>query len=143
MKVQTEFTLYRNTQYPLDGTASGAVWSYPGTALTANTTQLLASMGLTLQYARWVLVWNPNTNESPTGVRLVSADSGPANEAEQASFSRANYANPRVDSVDVTNQLKAIIAAGMSKSIAHQTYGNGGNGCKIYGSWIECVWGQP
>lgn len=141
MRCQTEIILYRNSQHALDGSISGAVWAYPGTALSANTVQLYAQMGLTLVYARWMLAWNPNTGPSPTGVRLVNADSGPSNEGEMARFLIANANTPRVDAVDVTTPLKYWLAAGNQKTLAHQTCGNGTNGCKIFASVIECVWG--
>lgn len=137
MKVQTEFTLYRSAEQALKGTPDGAAWAYPGAALSANTTQFYAQMGLTLQFARWVVAWNPDTGSSPTGVRLVLADSGPTNEVEVASFLASNCTTPRVDAADVTRQLQSLAA---QKTIAHQTCGNGQNGCKIYGSWVECVW---
>ena len=136
--VQTEFTLYRNSQHPLAGTIGGARWQYPGTALTANTTQFYADENLALSYARWVLVWNPNTSASPTGVRLIHADSGPTNEVELARFLRTYTNTPVVDAVDITADLQGLTE---HKTLAHQTAGNGQGGCKIYGSWIECIWG--
>ena len=135
---QTEFTLYRNSQYPLKGTVSGCCWKYPGAALTANTTQFYADENLPLTYARWVVVWNPNTFQSPTGIRFISADLGPTNEAEIARFLTANVTTPIVDAVDITTELQALTK---QKTLAHQTTGNGQWGCKIYGSWIECIWG--
>ncbi len=136
-RVQTEFTLYRNSGAPLLGTAPGCCWSYPGAALSASTTQFYANEDLSLVFARWVLVWNPNTRGSPTGVRLVTADLGPVNVAEIARFTATDTGTPVVDAVDITTVLQELTE---QKTIAHQTFGNGQWGCKIYGSWIECLW---
>jgi len=146
MSIQTEFMLYRDAAVGLAGTVDGANWAWPGQALTASTFVIRADHGLgQIKRARWVLVWNPRTSNpaSPTGVRLVSADLGPANIIEQAriiSPSDQAYNSPKVDAVDITSQLNAIIAAGQLKTIGQQTFGNGGNGCLIYASWLEVVW---
>ncbi len=146
MSIQTEFTLYRDAAVGLSGTVDGSNWAWPGQALTASTFVLRADQGLgQVKHARWVLVWNPRTNNpaSPTGVRLVSADLGPTNIQEICritSPSNQAYNSPKVDGVDVTSYLNAIIAAGQLKTIGQQTFGNGGNGCLIYASWIEVVW---
>ena len=133
--MQTEFTLYRNSQAPLDGTISGANWAYPGSALTANTTQFYAPMKL--RHARWVVAWNPDTWSSPTGIALFAADSGPANEQQIVAFQVRHHRTPRVDAADITAFLTGLTE---QKTLAHKTFGNGQNGCKIYGSWIEVVW---
>lgn len=142
--VQTDFNFYRNSQVPLVGTISGASFQYPGVALSANTFTFNPingwMRGSKIVYARWVLAWNPNTGSSPTGVRLVSADSSPTNIIEMARIDGSNYNTPRVDAVDITNQMQAIVDGGIWKSIGQQTYGNGANGCLIYASWIEIVW---
>jgi hypothetical protein len=146
MSIQSEFTLYRDAANGLIGTVDGANWAWPGQALTASTFVLRADLGMgRVKHARWVLVWNPRTSNpaSPTGVRLVSADLGPANIAEVArivSPSDAAYNSPKVDAVEVTAALNAIIGAGQLKTIGQQTFGNGGNGCLIYASWLEVVW---
>ncbi len=135
--IQTELLLYRNSQHPLIGTTSGCCWDYPGAALTANTTQFYANENLSLVFARWVLAWNPNTLSSPTGVRLIHADLGPKNETEIAGFRVVRKRTPIVSAVDITADLQALTA---QKTLAHQTFGNGQWGCKIYGSWIEALW---
>lgn len=146
MSIQSEFTLYRDAANGLAGTVDGANWAWPGQALTASTFVLRADHGLgRVKHARWVLVWNPRTSNpaSPTGVRLVSADLGPTNIAEQTrivSPTSQAYNSPKVDAVDVTSQINAIIDAGQLKTIGQQTFGNGGNGCLIYASWLEVVW---
>lgn len=148
--VQSEIILFKNSQNPLIGTASGASWAWPGVALSANTHRLHANLlaSATLRYARWVLVWNPRVTDSvsfsPTGVRLVKFDSGPTN-IEQITAVRSpagtTYTTPRVDAVDVSSAFQQIVSSLASKHIGHQTFGNGQHGCLIYGSWLELVWG--
>lgn len=146
MSIQSEFTLYRDAATGLAGTVDGANWAWPGQALTASTFVLRADKGLSrVAHARWVLVWNPCTSqpESPTGVRLVSADLGPSNIAEICRITSpadSPHNAPKVDAVDVTAALNAIIEAGALKTIGQQTFGNGANGCLIYASWLELVW---
>jgi hypothetical protein len=148
--VQSEIILFKNSQNPLAGTVPGANWAWPGTALSANTHRLHANYlaSATLRFARWVLVWNPQVTDpvtfSPTGVRLVKFDDGPTNIEEVAAVRSpqgTTYATPRVDAVDVTSALQQIVSALTTKQIGQQTFGNGQNGCLIYGSWLELVWG--
>lgn len=47
---------------------------------------------------------------------------------------------PRVDSEDVTNEISQIVYGGVVKQLWHRTYGNGLEGCLIYGSWLDLVW---
>lgn len=146
MSSQSEFVLYRDASVGLPGAVSGAEWAWPGQALTASTVVLRADKELSrVKHARWVLAWNPRTSqpESPTGVRLVSADLGPVNIAEICRITSptdAAYNSPKVDAVDVTDALNAIIDAGLLKTLGQQTFGNGQNGCLIYASWLEVVW---
>jgi hypothetical protein len=143
-RIQTEFDFYRNAQAALVGTADGANWAYPGSALSASSIQFWADQALgTVAKARWCVAWNPNTGSSPTAVRLVYADLGPANLVEIAKFTRTNQTTPLVDQIDITQKLNDLIAAGAHKQFLQQTAGNGGNGCLIYGSWIEIVWDLP
>lgn len=147
--VQSEILLYRNPIQGLPGTTSAADWAWPGNALSASVMPLRADL-LTgrLRYARWVLVWNPCTLDpaSPTGARLVSADNGPRNLAEVARiWSPVDQpcTTPRVDSVEITGALNEILVARVLKQIGQQTFGNEANGCLIYASWIEMLWGYP
>jgi hypothetical protein len=90
------------------------------------------------------LVWNPQVSDpaSPTGVRLVHCDSGPSNLVEVAAIRQQGevYAKPRVGMVDITTVLNSLIAGKQYKQLGQQTFGNGGNGCLIYASWVELVW---
>lgn len=137
----SELILYKNTEYPLHGTSAGASYVFPGTALSANVSVLHADKPMKLlTYARWVLAWNPNTGASPTGVRLIHADQGPSNIVQIAEFRATNKNTPKVDGIEITNELNALISAGLWKQLGHQTFGNGANGALIYSSVIECVW---
>lgn len=141
VKHVSEFVLFAHPSHPVIGQPGGAAYTWPGNALTASTFMFYGSRAGNLLYAQWVLVWNPDTAESPTGVRLVSADSGPTNIAALATITEAGTITPIVRAADVTVALQAIIAAGQDKHIGQQTAGNGGNGPKIYKSAIECWWG--
>lgn len=138
---QSEIVLYKNSQYALTGPATGATWHWPGTALTANTSFIRADMAQrTVVSARWLVVWNPSTSNSPTGVRLVKCDTGPSNIEQIGRITRTYTTTPVVDVVDITTEMQDIVDAGLYKVIGHQTFGNGVNSGKIYGSWIEIVW---
>lgn len=147
MSGYTIFDLYRNAALPIQGTADGAAFAWPGNACTASTFKLYPELlkGQALLFARWVCAWNPNTGSSPTAVRLVAADDGPANIRELARFTRTNYNTPVDDTIDITRPLQAVWNACQSlnigKQIGHQTAGNGGNGPLIYGSWVELLVG--
>ena len=145
---QSEFVFYRNAQTPIIGTSSGAVFAFPGNALTASSFKLRANElgSANLLVARWVLVWTPDNPDpnSPTGVRLISADDGPSNIQQIAridSPTGVSTFTPIVSAVNVTTALQNIISSLQGKNILQQTYGNGANGCKIYSSSIEMVWG--
>lgn len=139
--MQSEILLYRHPTNALVGTVNGANWQWPGTALSASTSPFYGDkLNHSLCYARWVLVWNPSTGISPTGVRLVLCDSGPTNLVEMCEIRQTYYNSPRVDAVDVTAKLNELITNKQFKQIGQQTFGNGGNGCLIYASWLELVW---
>lgn len=144
--MQSDFVLYKNPVTPLTGSTSGATWAWIGAALSASTMVLRADQGLPrVKFARWVAVWNPRVSDpaSPTSIRLISADFGPANIqqiGQVLSPAGAVSQAPRVDAVDVTSALNQIIDAGQVKTLGQQTFGNGANGCLIYASWIEVVW---
>ena len=140
---QTDFTFYRNPQTSLIGTVSGSSFAYPGSALTASSFRLRGDLiNRPVQSAKWVIVWNPNTTSGYTAVRLVKGDDGPSNISEIARVQNNNYTNPRVDGVDITLEIQAILNNNEYKQILQQTAGNGSNGAKIYASWIEIVWGD-
>lgn len=140
---QANFDFYRNPQIPIIGTTDGSLWTFPGNALSASVIPLWPNYigGTKIKYARWVLVWNPNTDVVSTKVRLIKADSGITNVEEIAQISRSNYHNPTVNGVDITIALQSILDSGLSwKQLGQQTIGNGKNGCLIYASWIEIIW---
>jgi hypothetical protein len=126
MPSQSELTLYRSSSTPLV-CLSGSDWGWPGNALSASTT-LWAGFGESLLYARWVLVWTPG---GTGGVRLLDMDDGPTNLHEIAEF-HMGYVTPRVDSIDITLELRAL----GPKRIGHQLVEQ----AQVYGSWIELQW---
>ena len=138
----TEIILYRNSQLPLLGSNPGNSWNWPGVAFSAATSQLYGQYCKSVQMARWVLAWSPTTTISPTGVRLIYADSGPTNVEvfSNASFLRTNLNTPVVDAADITEQFNYFIENKCHKTLGIQTVGNGSNGCKIYSSIIEVIW---
>ncbi len=141
--LQTEIVFFRNAAAPIIGAASGAQYAFPGAALTASTAKLwfnLISQGSIIA-ARWVLAWNPKTGASPTGVRLVYFDDGPANIVQIGEITSTNYSTPRVDAVWVTTYLQNLLASRVERNFGHQTFGNGVNGPSIYSSALEIVWG--
>lgn len=128
---------------PIIGEPSGAVWAWPGAALTASVTTLHAGLGeYSLVAACWVLAWDPATaGSSPTGVRLIHADDGPSNITEIARIDATYATTPRRSSVDILDALRGVLSSGAThKHIGHQTFGNGQNGPRIYLSEIQCVW---
>lgn len=147
--IQTEIVLFKDAQAPLRG-KSVIDWTWPGVALTANTSRFSADYlkGVRLLRASWVLVWNPQYHNiampNKPAVRLVSFDNGPANIAEIAAVTISAgvvFNSPRVDVRNVTEVFNGVLNGGISKQVGHQTMGDGVDGCLIYGSWIEFVWG--
>lgn len=140
MVTQTEIILYKNGQIPLEGGLSGA-WHWPGVAFSASQAWMYFNEDLCLKHARWVLAWNPNADASPTGVRLVMADSGPSNVQVLEQFIQANRRTPMVSAVDITHKFNILNTNNIPKSIAMQTVGTGALKALVYSSVIECVWG--
>lgn len=134
--------LFRHPGNPLIGTISGGDWNWPATALSSSTKSIWANymQGRQVVQVWWLLVWNPNTDNSPTGVRLVLADNGPSNIQEIARIDGMNYHNPRVESRDITTSIQTLLDNGTYKIIGEQTYGNGVNGCLIYASTLYVIW---
>jgi hypothetical protein len=147
--ITSSLEFYRNPSiplgFPMGGPSSWAGdkrggWNYPGTALSASS---IRWFGLEdpdrLEYARWVLVWNPNNPSGGVyvGARLVLADSGPAN-LDQIGMISANAGNsPVVGSCDITAFLKAAA----DKQIIQQTQGDSiARGPLIYASSIDLKW---
>lgn len=138
---QTDFTFYRNPQTPIVGTADGAAFAFPGSALTASSFRLRGDLiSRPILSAKWIIVWNPNTTSGYTAVRLVKGDDGPANLVELGRVQHNNYTSPKVDVIDITPALQDIALNKLYKQILQQTAGNGANGPLIYASWIEIVW---
>lgn len=137
-RVPADMVFYRDAATPLNS-GNGTNWAFSGAALSASTISLYANMGMSLHYARFLMVWTPNHATSATGVRLVHMDSGPTNITEIAKFELTGM-TPRVDAVDVTAALQALLAGGANKFLGLQTRGNGFAPSKTYSALIECVW---
>ena len=140
-KLQINYTFYRNPGTALKGTASGASWAFPGSALTASAIpfQWGIMSGVNIVRAKWILAWNPFTAISPTGVRLVKMDDGPINICQLARIDGINMVTSVVDTVDLTDEFCSMLNEGVMKHIGQQTYGNGVWGGLIYASWIELI----
>lgn len=146
--MQTDYVLFRNPQTPIQGTANGGTFAFPGSCLSANTCRMHISEfppGRVVKYARWIITWTPQVLVAgPTSaVRLIMFDDGPSNIVTIAQISTQPnivYATPRTDQVIITNELNAAIAAGVTKQFGHQTAGVGANGSLLYSSSIEVVW---
>lgn len=143
--VQTVDVIYQSASFGEQGPADGVNWNFLGNAKSSSMStyfwSLLKAGNASIVFARVVFIWNPNTGTSPTGIRLVSADDGPVNLIEICQVTQTNYTNPRVDAVDMTTALQALLAAGQYKHLGFQTSGNGGNGPIVYGVRLEIVWG--
>jgi hypothetical protein len=136
-KVQTEITLYRNGQVPLQGGASGA-WHWPGVAMSASMSPLYSHMDLQIETCRWAFSWAPDAGPSPTGIRLVSLVNGQITPLETVLMS--NRATPTSDGRDVTSKVQALLGAGVPALLGMQTVGDSVRGPKVYHSVLECIW---
>jgi hypothetical protein len=144
MAVQTCDVIYQSALTGEVGQASGTHWTYLATACTPSFTTYfwsqLKAAGAEILFARALIAWNPDTDASPTGLRLISADDGPANLIEIHRWLESNYHTPKVDAFDMTTTMQAMLAAGIYKHIGFQTIGNGANGPIIYEVRLEIIW---
>lgn len=135
--IQTEWTLYRNAQYPLLGYPSG-VWHWPGVAMSASMSLLYSNQELDIESCRWAFSWTPDSGPSPTGLRLVYILDG--NVVPIAQVTMANRTTPTSDGRNITDTIKALNAMNRSVWLGIQTVGDSLRGPKIYHSVIECTW---
>lgn len=135
--VQTEFTLYRNAQVPLQGYASGA-WHWPGVAMSASMSLLYSQLPLDIDQCRWAFSWTPDSGPSPTGIRLVAVIDGQV--TPLATVTQANRVTPTSDGRNITAQIEWLLSLQQSAWLGIQTVGDGVRGPKVYHSVIECVW---
>lgn len=138
---QSEFPIYRNAQTPVTCAATPK-FSWPGAALTSSTTGIYFNhmRGRKIVFAGWVLAWNPNTDDTKTGIRLVHMDDGPRNITEIAKATGTNYKAPRHDKFDVTEDIQKLFDGGAFKHIGHQSYSDSKSACLIYSSILVIVW---
>jgi hypothetical protein len=135
--MQTEFTLYRNAQVPLQGYPSGA-WHWPGVAMSASMSLLYSNRDLSIESCRWAFSWTPDSGPSPTGIRLVAVVDGYVTPLVEVTM--PNRATPTSDGRNVTAQIEWLLSLHQSAWLGIQTVGDGVRGPKIYHSVIECVW---
>jgi len=135
--LQTEFTLYRNAQTPLQGYPSGA-WHWPGVAMSAAMSLLYSNLDLSIESCRWAFSWTPDSGPSPTGLRLVAVVDGQI--IPLTSVTMANRVTPTSDGRDVTPQMMWLVSQRRSAWLGVQTVGDGVRGPKVYHSVIECIW---
>jgi hypothetical protein len=134
--------LYKNSQVPLRGNPT-AEWAWWEAALTASTVRFYANLlkgKAQLAYAELVVVWNPDSLLQNTGVKAVFCDDGPSNCQDLGPHFTGTGSNPVPARADITAQLRSIIADGVYKNLGFETLGNGTNGARIYGVWIEAYW---
>ncbi len=144
---ETEYIIYKNSGAPFNGTISSnmtPVWS--GAASSANLFWFHADLfkGRKIRWARWVILWNPNTGTIPTGVKLVSQQHNNGYlETVLAEVTTSNYTAPLAWARDITASLQGYVDSGTPVLVGHKPYGNGTNGVLIYGSWVEVLWACP
>lgn len=142
-KRMMDITLYRSTQTALVG-PTAASWDWPGTGVTASLYQFYANQlnAYPLSLAQWRAVWDPNvTGPATTGIRLVTADSGPANITAIATLTASGVGSVRNDATDITSDLNSLISAGTYKQIGHQLIGDGSSAAaNVYSSVLEIIW---
>ena len=142
LPMQTNLEFYRNPATAFTGSTGSSEYIYPGSAASASVQVIHAELlqGREILFARWVLVWNPNTAGAATGARLITFTGEDPTQVEIARIEVASYQSPRVNDVDLTTAIQAILDGGVLTFVGHQTIGNGSNAALIYGSWIEIVW---
>lgn len=134
------FDLFCHPSYPALGQPTND-WLFPGNALSASLRRFRFDWCRPIADARWMVVWDPNTSGTQTGIRLVQSDDGPTNLVELDRFVVTGPMSPITGAKDVTAKLQALQQAGVMKNIGHQTIGNGSAGPKIYRSTLEIRWG--
>lgn len=148
----TQFDHFRNTDIPLNGNKT-STFNYAGSCLTAQSVIFPAESLTTLKIKKaiWRICWKPNiTNGAQTGIRLVSANSGPSNINQVvATFSGGKPNTPLNEAFDITESLKALIESnkpnidlpnGAMFQLIPQSVGDSSNGCLIYSSSIEIIY---
>ena len=140
---QSEITFIRHSLNPTYGNGVTTTYIWPGNALSSSLYLFYASLltNSSIVYARWVIVWDPDApGATPTGIRLVTCDSGPVNIVELQKFEVGSYTSERVDAVVITTDMQTLLTNGVDKFLGIQVRGDGSNKCLIYASWIEIVW---
>jgi hypothetical protein len=139
-KFYMPFNIFCHPDAPALGAASGT-WAFPGSALSSSLIRFYFDYLPPITEAHWMVVWNPNTGASSTGIQLVQSDDGPSNIVPLRNITQANVSTPVTVRHDVTAALQALQQAGGIKNIGHRTAGNGSNGPKIYRSALELCFG--
>lgn len=128
---------------PTTGPISGAEWRFPGSATTGSCKILhlnYLTVTPTIEFAMWRVVWNPNSSDdSPAGVRLISADPGPSNITEIAVITRNHTVTPVNTPMDVTAQIQALYQLRTEKILCIQAFGTGVRAPDIFMATVELV----
>lgn len=142
--IDMSFSILSHASTPVVGHADGAVFTWPGIALSASIQTLNPFLfaGSKILFARWVLVWNPKANDiGYCSVKFVACDDGPSNIQQIGYATKNNYTSPMVTGVLITDELNAVWQAKMAANthfhVGHQTGGNGHNGPEIFQSRVE------
>lgn len=121
--IPATFQLFGPVQY--DGahkSVNGAVWVFPGNALSASTKTFIFSRRLPfVTFARWLLVWTPNASAD---ARLVYFDDGPTNIVQVAELHGAS-STPQATAVDITHTWNNLAQAGVTKTFGFQLKDDG------------------
>lgn len=122
----------------LAGSSTGYVW--PGDALSTSTVLWLMNRPpwKRLQFARLLVVWTPR--DATAGVRLVQADSGPANITQIAEITDSTSATPIVSTANVTAALNGLIDAGAEKQIGYQVRRGASLTAHVHLVRLELLW---
>lgn len=117
--------------------STGGAYIWPGNALSSSQMAVLGNVATLrpIAFARWVLVWTPGAAEN--GVRLTSADAGPANVTTIAEATGDAHTTPRVFAATITDALNA--ARGGAKFYGHQMKA-GDSPMVVHLSRIDIVW---
>lgn len=119
---------------------NSTTYTWNGAALSnsVSTFRFDYTPGKTIQYARLICVWTPNTSQA--GIQLIHMDDGPANITTFAECGHNGQTTPIVSSVDVTGVLNTLIANGVKKHIGWQSKSNGTTPPTIYKVGFEIVY---
>jgi hypothetical protein len=112
-----------------------AEYKFMGNCLSASLQTLWLEHGFNrVKFARWVNKITPNGNT----IRLIHCDGGPTNIVQIAERT-SSLATPTNLTAGVTDEINALINAGIPKQIGFQVKGDGITTFTLYESTLELV----